>query len=84
MKKSVLLLLIGNRTGTAVKVQEILTNMGCFIKTRLGIHDGSPETCTNTGLLILELLGSDEDKKKLVNDLAAVSDVKAQLVELSL
>jgi len=84
MEKSILLILIGNRTGTAVKVQETLTNMGCFIKTRLGIHDGTPEACTNTGLLILELLGSDEHKKKLMNDLSGVPDVKAQLVELSL
>ncbi len=84
MEKSILLLLIGNRTGTAVKVQEILTNMGCFIKTRLGIHDGSPQECTNSGLLILEILGSDEDKKDLVAKLEALSDVKANLVEMSI
>lgn len=84
MEKSILLILVGNRTGTAVKVQEILTNMGCFIKTRLGIHDGSPQECANTGLLILELLGSADDKAKLVNDLEQVSDVKVKLVEMAL
>lgn len=84
MEKSILLVLIGNRVGTAVKVQEVLTNMGCFIKTRLGIHDGSPEACTNTGLLILEILGKEDDKKKLVKDLKKIADVKAKLVELAL
>ena len=84
MEKSILLVLIGNRVGTAVKVQEVLTNMGCFIKTRLGIHDGSPEACTNTGLLVLEILGKEEDKKKLVKDLKKIADVKAKLVELVL
>lgn len=84
MEKSILLLLIGNRTGTAVKVQEILTQMGCYIKTRLGIHDGTPEACANTGLLILELLGKDEDKKTLVANLEKVPGVSVKLVELSL
>ena len=78
------LLLIGNRTGTAVKVQEILTNMGCFIKTRLGLHEGSPQECSNSGMLILEILGNDEDKQDLVSKLETLSDVKVKLVEMSL
>ncbi len=84
MEKSILLVLLGNRVGTAVKVQEVLTTMGCFIKTRLGIHDGTPDTCTNTGLLILEIIGTEEEKKKLVGDLKKIKDVKVKLVELAL
>ena len=84
MEKSILLLLVGNRTGTAVKVQEVLTNMGCFIKTRLGIHDGSPQECSNSGMLILDILGSKEDKQDLVKKLEVLSDVKVNLVEMSL
>ena len=75
---------MGNRTETAVQVQKILTEMGCFIKTRLGIHDGSPSECTNTGLLILELTGEDADKKDLAAKLEAVPEVKVELVELAL
>jgi len=84
VEKSILLLLVGNRTGTAVKVQEVLTNMGCFIKTRLGIHDGSPQECSNSGMLILDILGSKEDKQDLVKKLEVLSDVKVNLVEMSL
>ena len=84
MKKTILLLLMGNRTETAVEVQKILTEMGCFIKTRLGIHDGTPDSCTNTGLLILELLGGEDKNDELVEKLAAVDQVKVKLVEMSL
>ena len=84
MQKSILLLLMGNRTATAVRVQEILTDMGCFIKTRLGIHDGSPDACTNSGLIILELLGEKEKKDNLVKQLESLEGVKVKLVEMSL
>ena len=84
MKKTILLILMGNRTGTAVKVQEILTDMGCYIKTRLGIHDGTPEACTNTGLVVLELIGDESHMHDLENSLNEVPDVKAELVKMSL
>jgi len=84
MEKTILHVLVGNRTGSALKVQKILTEMGCFIKTRLGIHDGSPDQCTNTGLIILELMGSDEQKHDLVSKLEKVPDVAVKLTELRL
>jgi len=84
MEKSILLILVGNRTESALKVQEILTNMGCFIKTRLGLHEATENACSDTGLLILELIGSEEDKKKLVRDLEGVPDVRVNLVNMSL
>ena len=65
MTKSILLILIGKRKDTAVKVQQVLTGWGCIIKTRLGIHDGVLENCTDEGLLILELYGSEEQKEEL-------------------
>ncbi len=84
MEKTILLLLMGDRTDTAVQVQKILTNMGCAIKTRLGIHDVNKNECANTGLLILELVGDADQKRKLADDLRQVHDVKVELVEMSL
>jgi hypothetical protein len=83
MKKSVLLILIGNRNESAVKVQQILTGWGCIIKTRLGIHDGVLDNCSDQGLLILELYGSDEQKQELARKVAVLPGVSSQLAELS-
>jgi hypothetical protein len=83
MKKSVLLILIGNRNESAVKVQQILTGWGCIIKTRLGIHDGVLDNCSDQGLLILELHGSDEQKQELARKVAVLPGVSSQLAELS-
>ncbi len=84
MAKSILLVLIGKRKEEAVKVQQILTAWGCIIKTRLGIHDGVLENCSDEGLLILELYGSNEQKKELARKISLLSGVTSQLVELSL
>ena len=83
MGKSVLLILIGKRKEEAVKVQQILTGWGCIIKTRLGIHDGVLENCSDEGLLILELSGSKEQKDELTRKVAVLPGVSSKLVELS-
>jgi hypothetical protein len=83
MKKSILLILVGKRKDDAIKLQQILTAWGCIIKTRLGIHDGVLENCSDEGLLILELYGTDEQKEELTRKVAVIPGVSSKLVELS-
>ena len=83
MSKSILLILIGKRKEEAVKVQQILTAWGCIIKTRLGIHDGVLENCSDQGLLVLELYGTDEDKQDLARKIDVLPGVSSKFVELS-
>jgi len=83
MKKTLLMILVNRRKEEAPMVQKILTGWGCIIKTRLGIHDGVLDDCTNTGLIILELVGDEAKNKELVHKLDILSGVNAKLVELS-
>ena len=84
MNKSILLILVGKRKEEAVKVQQILTGWGCIIKTRLGIHDGVLENCSDSGLIILELFGTKEQKEELARKVAVLPGVSSKLVELEL
>ncbi len=84
MTKSILLILIGRRKDTALKVQQVLTGWGCIIKTRLGIHDGVLENCSDEGLLILELHGTQEQMDELTRKVGVLPDVEARLVQLKL
>jgi hypothetical protein len=84
MGKTLLIILLGKRKETAVQVQKVLTAWGCIIKTRLGIHDGVMENCTNEGLIILELYGTEEQKKELARKVEVLDGVSSQLVNLSL
>jgi hypothetical protein len=81
--KTILLILIGNRKDSAVQVQKVLTGWGCMIKTRLGIHDGEMENCSDEGLLILELYGEREKMEELTRKVALVKGVSSILVDLS-
>ena len=82
MKKSILLILIGKRKDEAVKVQQILTGWGCMIKTRLGIHDGVLDNCSDSGLVILELVGEDEKKQELARKLSVLPGVSSKLIDM--
>jgi hypothetical protein len=80
--KTILAVLISKRKDAAVNVQKILTSWGCIIKTRLGIHDGVLENCSEEGTLILELVGKEEDKSELTRKLSLLRGVTAKRVDL--
>jgi hypothetical protein len=82
MKRDVLLLLVRHREDTADRVQKILTGWGCFIKTRLGLHDGVLDHCSESGLIFLELVGEQAKHEELARKLKLVKGVDAQLVQL--
>jgi len=84
MQKTVLVMLMRNRRESAIKVQKLLTDFGCIVKTRLGIHDGVSDKCSDTGLIILELVGKPKDKATLAAKLNKVPGVKVKTVGISL
>jgi hypothetical protein len=80
--KTILLILVGNRKESAVQVQKVLTGWGCMIKTRLGIHDGVMENCSDTGLLFLELAGERKQMDELARKVSLIKGVSSKLVDL--
>lgn len=79
----ILLVKVGERPKAAVRVQEILTQYGCTIRTRLGLHEFASE-CEekDEGLIILEVVGGTEEIGKLKEALEAVESVKVIAVEI--
>lgn len=84
MKKNVILILVSNRSKSAVAVQRLLTEFGCIIKTRLGIHDGVENVCSECGLLMVELAGDEKEAKLLHSKLSGLKGVTAKLVSLKM
>lgn len=75
---------MSTRKETAEKVQKILTAWGCFVKTRLGIHDGVLDNCTDTGLVFLELVGDVEKHEEIERKLNLIKGVDARLVKMEI
>ncbi len=44
---SIMAIKISPRNEIAPKVQEILTRNGCIIKTRLGLHEATNDSCSS-------------------------------------
>ncbi len=53
-----------NRLETALEFQKIVTNFGCEIRTRIGLHPSKEQVCLNRGIVLLEVDG-DADLLKL-------------------
>ncbi len=82
MTYKIVLVKIDHRSTEAATIQNILTEFGCSIKVRLGLHEVSKEFCANDGLIVLEVDDSTDVLKEMLAKLNAVEHVQAQLVEM--
>lgn len=49
-----------NRIECSVKFQKIITEFGCEISTRIGLHPSHGGMCLNRGIVLLEVNGEAE------------------------
>ena len=66
---------VTNRIKNALEIQEILTEFGCNIKTRLGLHEVTETVCSTLGILILEMYGDIKQIKEMETRLKAVQGI---------
>lgn len=71
---------VTDRLENAAPVQAILTEYGCFIKTRLGLHETADgrKCCSKNGLLVLEMIGDLADTNAMISKLAAIPGLHVQ------
>ncbi len=82
MTYKVILVKIDHRSTEAAKVQNILTEYGCNIKVRLGLHEVSKEFCANDGLVVLEVEGAATELGNMLSSLNEIAYVDAKLIEM--
>lgn len=66
---------VTNRIKNALEIQEILTEFGCNIKTRLGLHEVTETVCSTLGILVLEMYGDIKQIKDMETRLKAVQGI---------
>jgi hypothetical protein len=59
-------------------VQTRLTEYGCYIKTRLGLHDVGKDFCSPNGLILLEMAGEEAKVAQLEKKLKAIEGVEVK------
>ena len=75
--------LLTDRVKEAKKIQEVLTDFGCTIRTRLGLHEAATNVCGKNGLIILELIGDKAEWDKLESQLKAIEGVEVKNMEFN-
>lgn len=69
---------IQNRGENAIRAQQALTEYGCYIKTRLGLHEVDANFCSTGGVLLLEMFGDQAKCEALRDKLNAVDGIEVK------
>lgn len=59
-------------------VQKILSEYGCCIRTRLGLHDVAENVCCPKGLILVEFIGSEAKANEMTTQLTALGGIEIQ------
>jgi len=69
---------ITDRLHKVESVQHLLTEYGCSIRTRLGLHEADKGFCSATGLLLLEMTDDMKNADALAVKLNAIEGVEVK------
>lgn len=69
---------VKDRVKNAPKVQSVLSEYGCNIKTRLGLHDVSESECSSSGLLVLDVQGDQKSVEEMEAKLRQIEGIELQ------
>lgn len=82
MKEDITHIILGvhitSRQVNAVKVQELLTEYGCNIKTRVGLHHVHDDFCSTSGLMLLHMCGDENVCLELGEKLSRIEGISVQ------
>lgn len=62
MSKVILGVMLKQRVESSVKFQELLSEYGCYISTRIGLHTAGEDKCSPSGIVLLEVADGCEEK----------------------
>ena len=68
---------LNNRIENSAQMQDILSEFGCVIKTRIGLHDVCNNTCKETGIILLEIINA-QSVPPLQKALCSVDGIELQ------
>ena len=71
---------VTDRVKKTPRIQELFAEYGCYIKTRLGLHEASENFCSPNGLILLEMLDEPKIAKELQRKLKAIKGIDTQIM----
>lgn len=78
---SIMAIKMEERVAKAPNLQEILTEYGCIIKTRVGFHETDEEKCSREGIIILHLYGEKKEFQELYEKIKKLDGATPKFIE---
>ena len=74
---------VDHRHSNALNLQKTLTEFGCNIKLRVGLHETGEDFCSDDGVIMLQACGDTENIGKMMDAFNNVEGVTAKLLDLN-
>jgi hypothetical protein len=84
MPKIIMGIQVLHRNDEAVQVQKLLSEYGCFIKTRLGLHNAADDRtfCSDAGLIIIEFISdANQEAREMIEKLEKLGSITVRTME---
>ena len=75
--KTIIGIKLSNRSEKSQQLQDILSDYGCIIRTRIGLHDVDCGKCGENGIILLEVI-NDELVPELQKKLCSIDCIEIQ------
>lgn len=72
---------IDHRVAVVPDVQSVFTEFGCYIKTRIGLHQVADGLCSQSGLILLEMFGDEGKIGEMETQLNSMDGVTVKRME---
>jgi len=69
---------VTGREEHAAEAQKVLTEYGCNIKTRLGLHEVNENLCSSAGLILVEVFGGEFIADELIRKLESIGGIEVK------
>ncbi len=74
---------VTDRITRVPEIQRLFSEYGCYIKTRLGLHETQDTVCSPNGLILLDMLYDPDSCGEFVEKLSALEGVEVKTVEFA-
>ncbi len=71
---------VTNRVKQASRVQQVLTQYGGSIKTRIGLHEATGTKASSNGMILVEFVGASRRSVNMLAALNAITGVEAKSI----
>ena len=71
---------ITNRVQHVAPIQHLLTEYGCSIRTRLGLHEVEKDFCSPNGVLLLEMTDDRNNADELMTKLNKIEGIESKIM----